>query len=114
MKKHLFAILFCVVPSTLLAVPTNSSSMLIRAIAARDTGVQVLSFYGTVPDQGCTNNDRAVIVETSLGGASMYLLALSAAANGKSVGIRVDGCVAFNPEEPMLTAPRIIRISLNS
>jgi hypothetical protein len=67
----------------------------------------------TIPAQGCTLNDRAVIRGTDAGANTMVASLLLAISNGYQVSLRVYDCVLLNPDEDSVTTvPRVVKVGI--
>lgn len=102
-----------VLSSNLFADALNSAQMKVTSIEARDSGSHAIYFSGNIPTQGCTNEDRAIVVETGIIGSKVLInIALSALMNQKSVVVRVEGCTLTNPNKSTNTSPKIVKLEI--
>ena len=90
----------------------NTQSMKLFSIESRESGSHALYFTGSIPNQGCTLSDRAVIVESSPGGGTMLQVAFTALTTRQLVIARVDGCVPINPPDTTITAPKVTKLQI--
>ena len=72
--KKLCAIAILLTASNGLYAGENSDFTQARALEARSSGSHALYLYGNIPDQGCTNSDRAIITEDSYGSKTLIQL----------------------------------------
>lgn len=108
MKRVYFAF-FLVAVAGFLYAGENSSRTKVKSIESRSSGEHAVYLDGVVPDQNCTHGDRAVIVETDVGGKVLLSVALAALTADREVIVRVDGCTQLNPEESF-TAPKVVKL----
>jgi len=115
MKKYVFlaVLAFMVASSELLADASNSEIMKVTSIEVRGSGYHAIYFSGSLPTQECTNEDRAIVVESGgIGAEALLQVAMKALLEQKNVLIRVDGCAIFNPAKGDKTAPKIIKLRI--
>ncbi len=115
MKKYLLMIMLCVMTGASFA-GDNTAPVNIVTIESRESGYHSLFLSGAIPAQGCTNENRVIIVESGGGGSKMMLdVALAAFTTQTNVIVRVDGCTLLAPNENMeLTAPKVIKVQIGS
>lgn len=110
MRIILASIIICLAPLAL-ADPQDSLFSKVERVEARAVGVHSVYLESQIPDEGCDFDDRAVIdTRTEPGGLYMAELVKDALTFGRSIKLRVEGCVPINVTG--LTAPRIILIQL--
>ena len=83
----------------------NSAQGFITSIEVRESGLHNVFFSEAVPDEGCTKDDRAIIVDEG----AVYKAALLSFAGQVTTVLRVDGC-AFLDTGSTETAPRVIKV----
>ena len=116
MKKYLaLGLLSALIAAPVFAAPANSGNGTVLNFVPRASGAHTLYITpNSVPaNQGCTYNDRGIIVSTDAGANAMLATVLLAISNGYQVNMRVDGCAVVNPaEDAVSTAPKITKIGV--
>lgn len=90
----------------------NTEQLQVISIESRDSGYHAIYLSGSMPNEGCVLNDRAIILESNEGGKAMLSLSLSALAASKKVIVGVEGCTVIAPEQPQYTAPKVVKIQI--
>jgi hypothetical protein len=89
----------------------NTLPAKILSIETRQSGLHAIFINSSVPNEGCSLQDRAILVESDPSAKIMYATLLMAAAANYDVVIRVNGCSPIdNPNSTGLQSPRIIKI----
>lgn len=112
MKKLLVAMTMGCVSGVAFAA-ANSSFSLISNFETRSTGAHAIYLVSGMPTtEGCTYNDRAVVVEGDSGTKTMTAMLVYAMANSKQVQVRVSGCTQLQPGENAFTAPKVVKVQV--
>lgn len=89
---------------------SNSAPIKVVSIETRESGYHALNVTGTIPNEDCTLNDRAIILESSEGGKTMLSVALSALVASKNIVVQVSGCTIIDPAQTQHTAPKVTKL----
>ena len=82
----------------------------ILALQAEGVGYHTLFIgNGLVPDEGCDQTDRAIIVGAADEGEALFEAALMAKVRTRPVQLVVEGCAVLRPGS-MTTAPQVVRL----
>ena len=96
----------------------NLDNVSITSIDTRNNGYQAIYIDQTIPDVPCELptdrmlTDRIIINESDVGAKTMISVALFAISSGSKVSLRVDGCEMINPDGQNLSAPKLVRLSI--
>ncbi len=90
----------------------NTTPGYVNALESRDTGYHGVWLSVPIPEQGCTNSDRAVIVESDPGSKTQTSVILAALAADKKVIVGVSGCTDVGAGGT-ITAPRVVKVQIN-
>lgn len=111
--KNWFFLTILLAPSVVFGVAENSQVDNVSNIVSREGGYHAIFLENSnlLNTDGCTRNDRAVLVDTLGENRAMYTLVLSAMLAGAQVELRTDGCVPIQAGSA-ITAPRLIKVKL--
>lgn len=91
----------------------NTAPAQILSIETRQSGLHAIFINMPVPNEGCTLQDRAILVESDSSYKTMYATLLMAAASGYNVVLRVNGCTPIdNPNPTGYQSPKIIKVQV--
>ncbi|QGX41531.1 hypothetical protein [Permianibacter aggregans] len=90
----------------------NTDPLHVISFETRDDGYHAVYLDGPILNEGCTLNDRAIIVESSskLGSKTLVSTVLSSAVAKNRVVLRVSGCVAISLSQTSTTAPLVTKV----
>ena len=114
-KSLALGLLSALIAAPAFSAPANSGNGTVVNFVPRANGAHSLFITpNSVPtNQGCTYNDRGIIVATDAGANAMLATVLLAISNGYQINMRVDGCALANPsEDAVATAPKITKIGV--
>lgn len=107
-----FLTLGCLFSTSSFAVG-NTSPVKVLLLEARGSGYHAAYISGTIPNEGCILQDRAILYEEDTAGKTEFAMLLSAMLLNKNITLRVDGCSIVDPTQSQYTAPKIVKVLID-